>query len=133
MAPIFDQTSRTSSKRAAKLVSRDNEDGGMNGSTKIGIAIGLICFFTLLISFWYIANRRRSVRQPTADDTFNQETLSRWVDTAARPTRSSTSRLNYAHERRASNSTFATMTTYPTVKDEYELTRPPQAHTAAHL
>ncbi|KAL5501851.1 hypothetical protein ACEPAH_9112 [Sanghuangporus vaninii] len=124
------------SNTANKLVRRDENDGGLKTSTKVGIAIGLICFFTILISFWFIWRLRRKPRVTTEDDIFARETLARWEENVLHGRRASGSPENTLREqgrtRRASESTLATYTTYDT-GDDTHLSKPEPAHITAHL
>ncbi|KAL5524279.1 hypothetical protein ACEPAF_9419 [Sanghuangporus sanghuang] len=119
-----------------KLVRRDENDGGLKTSTKLGIAIGLICFFTILISFWFIWRLRRKPQVTTEDDIFAQETLTRWEENVLHGRRAPGSSGNALREqgrtRRASESTLATYTTYDT-GDNIHLSKPEPAHITAHL
>ncbi|KAL5482375.1 hypothetical protein ACEPAI_8969 [Sanghuangporus weigelae] len=119
-----------------KLVRRDENDGGLKTSTKVGIAIGLICFFTILISFWFIWRLRKKPQATTEDDIFAQETLARWEDNVLHggqaPGSPGNALREQGHTRRASESTLATHTSYDT-GDDVHLSKPKPAHITAHL
>ncbi|KAL5519774.1 hypothetical protein ACEPAG_1434 [Sanghuangporus baumii] len=124
------------SSTANKLARRDENDGGLKTSTKLGIVIGLICFFTILISFWFIWRLRKKPQATTEDDIFAQETLARWEENVLHGRRYPELRGNALRDqgrtRRASESTLATYTSYDT-GDDVHLSKPKPAHIIAHL
>ncbi|THH09841.1 hypothetical protein EW145_g1741 [Phellinidium pouzarii] len=120
-------------KSAVQLFARDDDDGGLKESTKIGIALGLICFFALLLSFYAVANWRKKSTPPTLEEQQYNETLERWINKA--PPRPEPPAYTSGERRhRGSTSSCSTLT----IPSEYvsrgrcELSLPPPAHLGTH-
>ncbi|KAI5116885.1 hypothetical protein M0805_000401 [Coniferiporia weirii] len=120
-------------QRAAQLEARDaGGDGGLKENTKIGIALGLICFFALLLSFYAVSNWRKPRAPPTADDMRNKDTLERWMDNITRThTTAARTHDRNGSTRRESTSTLSTLTSQKGVSQRYEHepSHPPLAYT----
>ncbi|TDL21738.1 hypothetical protein BD410DRAFT_789486 [Rickenella mellea] len=57
--------------------------GGLKTSTKVGIFVGVLCLFILLVSFYFIAKWKRKPRILTAEDVFRQQSFERWSKNVA--------------------------------------------------
>ncbi|KZP13934.1 hypothetical protein FIBSPDRAFT_960117 [Athelia psychrophila] len=99
-------SSLTNSSPSHTPHARPDDDGSQNGSggmqrkTTAGIAIALICFFSLLGGFYIVSKWHRSSARPrTRDDEESEMTYRRWADNVAGPGKERRARLQQEQQR----------------------------------